>query len=1074
LPTVPDSAFRTCSSTRNDVAARSIPAAQSGEKSASFGASLLSRFAAIRKSFCGILLVIFVAGSGIGAPAAAFADPAEDIYLLAAGYYKKERFDLAAEQFQNFVKSFPGNSRVPTARFFLGLSQINNADYKNARESLRLFLVEAPTSVNAAHAAYRIAECSYLLDDLAKAEPELTGFLTKYPEDSLADRALPYLGDVELRLNKIDKALQTFQAALKKFPAGPMAEDCEFGLAKCHEAKKDLPAAIVIYTRLAANVQSERAAEAQLNLGNRLYDLDKYADAAVAFDKLEVTFPTSTLVPISHLNHGFSLFEIDQFAKASEQFALAEKEPTQTIEAAFWRSQCFKSLANHQTAVQILKPLVAAAKEHKLAEKILYHLADSHLQLGQFAEAQALSLELRTRFPKGELADEALLLSCRAAIESGNVAESEQLLDQFGKVFPQSPLVSQADLLRGRLQLMKMQTAAAIPIFEKVIKESPNETSKNSARYYIGYAQLELGHPEAAMLATEPLALAVEKDPAAAQFSGVHLLRAAGQLALGNKEPIVNTQKELYAAAMASASMFLQKSPTAKEVDQALAIRALAASHAGLKDRAKADVDALSKNYPNSPEYGKTLYEVAEVAYANSDWEWSQELFSKLALLGKTSKFYVPGVSGQAWSLQQQKQFPAAGKLFAQLAAESPDHKDAPEWAFMYGKTLQASAKPAEAVPAFDAVLKRYPTAKFAYLAGLEAARLLRDSMQYAEADVAYSTVLEKFPKPDHLDKILNEWALSNYEGKNYPRSDEVFSRLVRDTPDSDLADNARLSLAESDLVSGKIDVARPKFQALTKDPKADALVQQTALFQLIGIAIEQRNWDEVKLTAEALTSRFPSSKYFWYAEMHQAEADLNKMETGKAIERLQRVIAQKDQPGSTVSKEAWFGQAWVLLAEAYYREKKHDAVAKTAADCRAWNPDLPSLYILDEIAGRSQKAQAKFPEALATFQRIVDDRFGRRTETAAKAQFMMGEIYLLQKNYAKAESEFLKVDILYKFPEWQAPALFQAGSCQEELMHWKDAGRSYDALIKGHPKSEYAKMAAERLPRVKQKIAGK
>lgn len=1033
--------------------------------------ALLSKISPV---ICRIVIATLLLGLFSGTPASAYADPAEDVYLLAAGYYKKERFDLAAEQFQKFIKSFPANSRTSTARFFLGLSQINLANYKSARESLRLFLVEAPTSANAAHATYRIAECSYLLDDLEKAEPELIAFLTKYPADLLGDRALPYLGDVELRLNKIDKARQTFQDALKKFPDGPMAEDCEFGLAKCFEAKKDLPAAIAIYTRLAANTKSERAPEAQLNLGNRLYDLDKYPEAAAAFDKLEKTFPTSPLLPVSHLNHGFSLFEIDQFTKAAEHFAVAEKEPSQAIEAGFWRSQCYKSLNNHQLAVQILKPLVAPSKDHKFGEKVLYHLADSQLQLGLFAEAQALALEFGTRFPKGELADEALLLACRAAIESGNVADSEKLLAQFATAFPQSSLVSQADLLRGRLQLMKGQTAAAIPIFEKVIKEAKTEAPKSSARYYIGYAQLELGNPEAAMIATEPLALAVEKDPAAASFSGVYLLRAAGQLALGNKEPIANTQKELYAGAMESASLFLQKSPSAKEVDQALAIRALAAAHAGLKDRAKADVETLAKDHGTSPELGKTLYEVAEVAYANSDWDWSESLFTQLAALGKTSKFYVPGVSGQAWSLQQRKQSGAAGKLFAQLAAEFPEHKDAPEWAFMHGKTLQTDGKPAEAVTAFQAVLKRYPTAKFAYLAGLEAARLLRDSMQYAEADIAYASVLEKFPKPEHLDKILNEWALSNYEGKNYPRSDEVFSRLIKETPDSDLADNARLSLAESDLVSGKIDVARTKFQSLAKDPKSDAIVQQTALFQSIGIAVEQRNWDEVKSTAESLTSRFPSSKYFWYAEMHHAEADLNKALTAQAIERLQRVIAQKDQPNSTIASESWFAQAWVLLAEGLYREKQHDAVAQTAADCRTWNPELPSLYIVDEIAGRALKAQAKFPEALVTFQRIINDKFGRRTETAAKAQFMIGEIYLLQKNYAKAEEEFLKVDILYKFPEWQAPALFQAGSCQEELMHWKDALRTYDALVKTYPKSEYAKMAAERLPRVRQKNAAK
>lgn len=1004
----------------------------------------------------------------------ASADPAEDTYLLAAGYYKKERFDLAAEQFQKFVKQFPQNPRVPTARFFLSLSQINIGDYQNARNGLRLFLTESPMSANAAHASYRIAECSYLLDDLVRAENELKSFLTKYPNDGLVDRALPYLGDVELRLKKIDLALKTFQSALTKFPMGPMAEDCEFGLAKCHEAKEDLPAAIAIYTRLAANTKSERAPEAQLNLGNRYYDQDQFAKAAEAFAVLETSFPESELVPIAQLNHGFSLFEIDQFAMAGELFAKAEKSPKQAIEASYWRSQCLKAVGNHPAAVQLLKALVSTSKQHPLHEKVLFQFADAQLQVREFSESQAVALELTAKFPKGELADDAMHLACRAAIESGNVNDSEKLIDQFGKTFASSPLRPQVDLLRGRLLLMKNESASAIPIFEKVIREADAEATKNSARYYIGYAQLELGQPEAALLATDSLADAVEKDPASLNFAGVYLLRAAGQLALGNKEPVANSQRQYYESAMSSASLFLEKSPKAKEIDQALAIRALAAAHAGLKDRAKADVELLSQNYGESPELGKTIYEVAEVAYANSDWAWSEELFAKLAAKGKSSKFYVPGVSGQAWSLHQNKQHSAAGVLFAQLTAEFPEHKDAAEWAFMHGKALQVSDQPAAAIPVLNAVLKRFPMAKFAYLAGLEVARMHRDAMEYAEADIAYSAVLEKFPKPDNLDKILNEWALSNYEGKNYARSDEVFARLAREVPDSDLADNARLSLAESELVSGKLDAAKLKFQALLADPKSDPLVQQTCLFQLIGIAVEQKNWTEVKAVSDESISRFPMGKHVWYAEMHRAEADLNSMDNPSAIARLQKVIAQKDAPESTIANETWFGQAWVLLAEANYREKKHDEVAKVVAECRSWNPNLPSQYLLDEIAGRSLKSQAKFPEALEVFERIVEDKQGRRTETAAKAQFMIAEIYLLQKNYAKAEQEFLKVDILYKFPEWQAPALFQAGSCEEEVQHWKEALRTYESLIKTYPKSDYAKMAADRLPRVKQKLGGR
>ena len=1018
-----------------------------------------------RQVLCGLLLSVVAVVS----PALVMADAADDAYQLAAGFYKKERWDLTVDAFQKFIKQYPASPRVATARFFLGLSQVNTGDYKGARDTLRIFLQEAPMSRNVGHAIYRIAESSYLLDDFARAEPELTTFITKYPEDPLIDRALPYLADVQLRLNKIDVALQTFQDALKRFPAGPMAEDCEFGIAKCYEAQKKYAPAVEIYTRLAANTKSERAPEAQLNLGNRLYDLDQFDKAAAAFTKLEQTFPQSPLVPIARLNHGFSLFEVNQFDPAAEQFAIAEKDPKQAVEAGYWRGRCWSSLGKYAAAVALFKELYAKNGDHPLAEKMLFQLADAEQHLGNQTEAQKLFLELLTRFPKSERADDALHLATLAAFDAGNIADAEKLLALFTKTFATSPLRWQQELLSGRLQLLKGQTAAALPFFDLILKSEADETTKNWARYYTGFARLELGQPIEALAATETLAQLVEKDPPAKVFAGVFLLRGAGQLSLANKETVVNAQKELYGAAISSASQFLAQTPMAKEADQALAVRALAAAHSGLKDKAKSDVETLQKNFPASPELEKSLYEVAEVAYSNDDWEWSGQLFGTLAAKGKASKFFVPGLSGQAWSLYQGKQYGPAGKLFGQIATEFPEHKDAAESAFMQGKALANETKPAEAIPVFDAALQKFKDSKFAYLAGLEAARLRRDAKQYPEADKAYAAVLENFPQPEHLDKILNEWALSNYEGKDYARSDEVFARLIKDVPESDLADNAGLSLAESDLVSGKLDAARERFQALEKAPKSDVTVQQTSLYQLIGIGVEKQDWADVRARAAALTTRFPESKYRWFSEMHWAEADLNLKETVQAIERLKSVVAQ--QGNAMIASEAWFGQAWVLLTEAQNREKQYDAVTATVKACRAWKPDLPILYILDEIAGRSLKAQAKFADAIATFQRVVDDPNGRRTETAAKAQFMIGEIYLLQKEFTKAETEFLKVEILYKFPDWQAPALFQAASCQEELQHWKDAAKSYESLIKVYPKSEYAKMAAERLPKVKTKI---
>ena len=1001
-------------------------------------------------------------------PATVRADAGDDAYTVAAGFYKKERWDLATTEFQKFLQKYGQHPRAANARFFLGMAQINLDDYKGARDTFRTFLKDAAENRNAAHAMYRVAECSYLIDDLTAAETELAAYLTKFPTDELADRALPYLADCQLRRNKPDLALQTFQQAIQKYPEGPLQEDCWFGIAKCHEAQKQPAAALKIYEQLAADTKTVRADEAQLNVGSRLYDLQKYTEAAAAFASLEQKFPESELLPLAHLNHGFSLFEVAQFAPAQAQFELAAKDPTQTVEANYWRGQSLKGLGQFGPAADLLQQQYLASPTHALAANLLYHWADAEQRRGQPEVAQAKFLELADKFPKHELADDALHLASAAALDKGDLATAEKLTTRFATEFPSSGLRWHQELIRGRLQLGRKETAAAVPLFQKILQESQNETTQNWAAFYLGFAQLELGQPAESLNATTKLAeLATQPDPLQT-FAPVFLIRGAAQLALANQEPIANQQRVLYQAAIDSAGAYLERMPTAAEADQALAIRALAAAHSGLKDRTQADVKELLDKHPKSAELDKTLVEVAEVAYSNEDWDWSAELFEQLLARGRDGKFYVAGLSGRAWSQYQRKDYVTAGPLFQQVVTDFPEHKDAAEAAFMTGKCLALAGDQPGALQAYAAAFAKYLPSKSAYLAGLEQARLQRVSQDYKGSDATYTVLLEKYPSPEHLDKVLNEWALMNYEAENFARSDEIFARLVREAPDSDLADNAQLSLAESELIAGKLDAAREKFVALEKSPKSDEQVQQTALYQLIGITLEKKDWPELRTVCQALVERFPASPQRSYAELHWAEADLQTEQLPAAAERLAKLTAQKED--ATIAAAPWFPQAWVLLAEAQFRQKKYEEIERLVAECRAWQPEWPALYLLDEVLGRSLNAQAKFPEAQAAFERVIDSPTGRRTETAAKSQFMIAEILLRQKKFAEAEAEYLKVDILYKFPAWQAPALLQAGACQEELKRFPEAAKTYQALIDQHPTTDYAKQAMQRLLVVKTK----
>src|SRR6185312_10744863 len=106
--------------------------------------------------------------------------------------------------------------------------------------------------------------------------------------------------------------------------------------------------------------------------------------------------------------------------------------------------------------------------------------------------------------------------------------------------------------------------------------------------------------------------------------------------------------------------------------------------------------------------------------------------------------------------------------------------------------------------------------------------------------------------------------------------------------------------------------------------------------------------------------------------------------------------------------------------------------------------------------------------EARAAYQAVIDAR--KAGDLAARAQLMRGETYFHQKNYHEALREFLKVDILYDAPQWQASALLEAGKVYERLAQWPDAAETYERLRAKFPEDPNAAEAKPLLEAVKRR----
>jgi cellulose synthase operon protein C len=229
----------------------------------------------------------------------------------------------------------------------------------------------------------------------------------------------------------------------------------------------------------------------------------------------------------------------------------------------------------------------------------------------------------------------------------------------------------------------------------------------------------------------------------------------------------------------------------------------------------------------------------------------------------------------------------------------------------------------------------------------------------------------------------------------------------------------------------------------------------------LLDIAANREQWPELLERGQKFLEHFPESPQRAYARYRVGEAALQSGDLNRAATELKTLANLKDDPATNAE---WYSSVYVLLAEAQYRAKDYDAVEQTIAEFRNRFPTSPLLYHADEILGRSYLKRAKLGEARQAFNKVIQSESGRRTKTAAKAQFNIAESWLIEKDYATALAEYYKVYVNYPIPEWQAPALFQAGQCDESQENWRDAAQSYEILIKEFPESEFAERARARL----------
>lgn len=1057
--------------------------------------------------FAGCLLAFW-----LSAPGLLRADDADDQYNFALGMLKQERFKEAAQSFEVFLKEHGKHPKAELARLQLGLTYLRLKDYMAARKNLRTYVANNPKGEYLGEAMYQVAYTSYVLSDMENARREFAAFHSKFPKDEHREWSLAYEGYVLLQLKQTEAARKSFELSESEFPKGAMREDVDFGLARVSELSGRTDDAVRRYRKLADDPAGRRRDQALMKLGNLYYDRKDFAAAAGEYTALADKYASSELAPSARLNAGYSYYQAKDYKSAAAAFEQAEEAPSQRVTAQYWNGLSLKQLHQWSAAVESLSAAAEALGEKPASAIVRFHWADCLRLSGDRAKAIPIFVSAADADPEGKYADDSLYFASESALEEGDVEQAQSLFARL-RQHPEVSLGGHVELLQGRIDLAegtekKLKSAEAA--FRDVVERGEPASLRDTARYQLARTLSKQNRCNDAVelldawtadfgKATPPelldaLLLQAEclRRLAAAELTQARPLRKqiATLKSSGSTPDADRVQRELDEKAARSEQFagraeetlnrYVALRPDRKDAPAVLLVRAVCEAIRGRKNQSLAALESLrSAATADETSLAETTYEIAEIVYDRGDYTWSRDLYKSMTSLPEDSYWRPIALSGEGWSEYQLKEYADAANSFGALAETYPGHELAAEASYMRADSLRADGRTKQAAAAFAGTFENYSKSSearvdsgpgyYANRAGREAARLYAATNDAEQADAVYQSVFDRFPKQSDLDGFLNEWAATNANAGRYGRSDELYRRLLDRDPESRFADTARMSLAESSLQAGKTGEARKTFAAFASNERADPIFRERSLLYLIGIAVQERQWDEVLKRSDEFTERFPESPRRFDVAFYRADALIQLDRIDDAVQVLASLYENRNATG--VKDAAWLPRVWVFLAETAVVRKEYDRVAALAREFENVPGSEPFQYQMREIVGRSLKNQAKFDEAITEFNAVIDDKHGRKTPTAAKAQFLIGEIWMLRQKYDTALQEYMKVYLLYKIPEWQAPALYQAGRCDEALRQWTKALTSYENLRRDFPKSEFAAKADERIAEVKRKI---
>lgn len=1037
-------------------------------------------------------------------------------YSDAASFQNNAAYPLAIEEWEKLLREFPTDPLAGKAWHYLGVCYIQTKSYPKAIRAFRESLKHSEPEVRE-ESLINLSWCLFTTARLEKpnssaqnaglrdAKKSLTEFLKSYADGNYVDQALFYLGEIEYSLGSADTSIAYYKKLItdKKYEKSKFIPDARYAIAVAYEEQEQLSLARRQYEEFLQRNRDHRLVdEVRVRLSDILISTNKPAEAAKLLRDSIADNSKSSVADYSLLRLAYALSQQGQNTQAKsyyEQLLRKYPDSKHATPAALSLGQLLYQEGKYSDAVRVFKKLLAAKDEP--AAEAAHWIAISQLREGKAEETRKLLAGVLGWADSTPSATNLQMDYADALYALPNELEAAQkAYERIATDSPDESLAPRAAYNAAFAALQRGKLSVARSWAERFLGKYPQHALRGDVSYVAAEALLQQGEHKAAAQAYAKLR---KSDPGNPTYLAWTLRQAmahylAGEYSSATK--ILDDKSVRFEEKSQQAeALFIQGASRLYQQDIDGAIEQLAASHRTSQQWESADevllllAEAQQRNndntaaqktlrmliekYPQTRLKSQVEYKLAQLSAALENYDEAISAYQAITKNSEAKSYHNFANYGIAWCLMQQERFQPALAALQPVLRSGVSDSISSEAKLAEGVCLRKLGRANQAVQSLTAFLDTKPSGKSLGNGLYELGLAHTELGELEKATRHFNKILAEVPNYPAIDKVLYELAWNHEEEAKHETASKYFQQLVQKYPESEYSAEATYMLAQKSYEDEDYAAAAAAYENVLTRAKSIDLIEKT-LYKLGWSHFQQERYDLAAVEFKKQIKSAPKGALAVDAQFMNAECSFNQDQFGDA---LKGYIAARDllenSPGSAASDQV---RTLVYLhgAQCYREQKRWD-------ECEKWlnmvvDKYSDSPYIATAIyeLGYCKQNLKDIEGALAAYGQVANDY---RNETAARARFMMGEVYFSQRDFAKAIRQFQRV--MYGFggdkapstiKNWQAKSAYEAARCSEVLIQnlggnsrdeiIKTAQEYYNFIVEKHARHDLAAQAQSRL----------